>query len=134
MNDEEFESLSPEEQQQVMMELEKLNYPQPEEKASIFAIFKRVMETNDSSKVGNLDSNELYAVRTAQATALFLKTLNYHTVGKYFRDKSEIVLATSLSNKAKLIEAIITQKRTLATDKKPLGGRKPWKEKKTREE
>lgn len=130
-----YDDMTPEEQIELQHTMQDMNYPHPEEKASIFNIFKRILRTKDSSKVGNLDQYELHAVRIAQQVALYVKTLDYNNVSKYFREKGEIVLATSLSSKSKhpaFIEAVITQKRALASDK-TLGGKKPWKEKKEKE-
>jgi len=131
MVDEEFYDLTPEEQIELQQTMQDMNYPQQSEKTSIFNIFKKIIKTKDTSKVGNLDLHELNAVRIAQQVALYVNTIGYDEVSNYFRKKAEIVLGTSLSKKGALIEALITQKRALSSDKKTLReGKKPWKEKK----
>lgn len=132
MNEDDFYDLTPEEQIELQQTMQDMNYPTPSEKASIFNIFKKIIGTKNSSKVGNLDLNELHAVRIAQQVSLYVETQGYDLVSKYFMRKGEIVLSTSLSKKAALIEALITQKRALSSDKKTLreGGKKTWKEKK----
>ena len=107
------EPLTPEEQHLLKSISDEMNYPQPEEKITIFSIFKKIIDTFDTSKVGNLDENELFAVRQLQHLALFCGKLNYSELDEYFRKKGEVVLATSLSKKGAIIEALVTQKRHL---------------------
>ncbi len=128
--EEEFEELSQEEQAYAIAQAQAqahLDYPQQEEKASIFGIFKRILEMGDSSKVGNLDNYELYAVRTSQHVSLLMKEIGYDIISRYFKAKGEVLLSTSLSKNAALIQALITQKRQLSTERKTMGDKKKWK-------
>ncbi len=115
------ETYSPEEQAQIMAAAEdiKNSYPTPEDKLSIFKLFNKIFETDDTTKVANLKKDELQVVRNIQSAALTLEeAYEYEPVANYFRKKAEIVLATSLSRDGALLNALITQKRQLSTEKK----------------
>lgn len=132
MVDEYEEDLSPEEMAYLQTQAQQeaiYDYPHPEEKASVFSIFKKIIKTRDTSKVGNLDKFELLSVRAAQHLSLFVETQGYDIVSDYFKKKAEVILATSLSKDAAFIQAVITQKRQLLSDKKKTWEGKKWKKK-----
>ena len=128
---EEQEDLRPEEIIELQRALQEYAgaYPSPEEPSNLFTFFKKIFVTKDSSKVSYLDPNELFAVRTLQHTANLMDVLGYNEVVNYLNKKAETVLATSLSKNGAFIQAAITQKRQLETDRKDTykGDKKKWK-------
>jgi len=136
VNMEDFQGLDPDEQAYLIASAQSEahgSYPEPEEKINIFRIFKHILITKDTTKAGNLDERELFAVRLAQHTSNFLKTMNYNLVSDYFNGKGEVILATSLSKKGAFLEALITQKKQLSTDKNK-GEKKGWLKKKEKQD
>ena len=91
-----------------------------EEKSNVHNFLLRVVETEDTTKVANLLDEELGAaklpVRTLQELSLFAEEIgNMPYFAKYFKAEGEIILATSLSREAKLLEAAITTARQVGS-------------------
>jgi len=90
-----------------------MSSPTPEKKDSTLVLFRELIKSSDSSKFGNLDNTELgkpsVNVRGNQDIALYLDAEGLNKLGDYFRAKAEVILSTSLSKKAKLIDNIVTQ-------------------------
>lgn len=120
MQDEDTPELTEEEQKQV----EKLNemsasdtdsygYPTPPSKDSQFKFFRELLQSKDSSKIGNLKDIELGNVHTSvrglQNVASYAEAEGLDTVGKYLRAEAEIILATSDSRKGFLAQLFVTQ-------------------------
>jgi hypothetical protein len=88
-------------------------YPTPPTKDSIFKFFRDILGLEDSSKAGNLESNEMgqlkLTVRHYQDLANFAKYRNLDIVNAYLKGKSEIILSTSLSRKGFLPQLFVTQ-------------------------
>ena len=91
------------------------NYPIAKKPESLFSLFKDVWRTRDSSKVGNLDKEELgslgVSVRDCQRISLLSNTLHHSNFGKYWRAQGEITLATSMSRKGWFVELFVTSKK-----------------------
>jgi len=111
MTDEE-PKLTPEE----LTELGKIVGATPEEKSNVHNFLLKVVETEDTTKVANLNDEELglakFPVRTLQELSLFSGALGSMPYFEdYFKKEAEITLATSLSRDAKLLEPAITSNR-----------------------
>ena len=83
--------------------------PTAEKKDSTLILFRELIDRKDSRKFGNLSNPELKLVRSNFNIGLFCDTQGLNGLAKYFYDKAEIDLATSLSKDAKLIDNIVTQ-------------------------
>lgn len=104
--------------------------PKPTEKTGLFDFFNKILKRKDTTKVANIDLDELNSVRTLQNGALFATVGDYDEVCDYFRAKGETILATSDSKDGFLIRAAITTKRELATSSKAMKENKGWFKKK----
>jgi len=114
-----------------------MNYPQQEEKVGIFHFFNKILGLSDTSKAGNLDIEELNAVRSLQRAKLYNEAMNdpKMTVDSYLQKRAEIVLSTSLSKDMGLIKAAITTKKeTKASIKTGEGKKSSWLNKNKKEE
>jgi hypothetical protein len=90
-----------------------------EGKVSPTSFFRDVVKTDDTLRVGNLDTNELgiskLPVRTYEELALFSKEVaNQPEWGSYFDKMSEIQTSSSLSKEGFLLKQINTTKKELA--------------------
>lgn len=104
------DNLTPEEQQQLMTYMS-MNYPKPEEKTGIFHFFNKILGLKDTSKAGNLDTDELNSIRALKRAKLYSDKMGLNEVSEYLEERSEIILATSLSKDMSLIKAAITSKK-----------------------
>ena len=105
---EDLGDLSPEEEEQLRAAL---GYPKVEEKTGLFQFFNEVLKSKDTSKVSNLDDNELSAVRILKDTASYAEIMGVKGVGGFFSGEAETILATADSHKGFLIKAVGTQRR-----------------------
>jgi hypothetical protein len=119
-------------------ELEKLGlgYPRPGDKGNLFEFFNKILKTKDTTKVANLDKDELFAVRALQDAALFSNVFELDLVNEYLKNKGEIVLASSDSKGGFLITTAVTQKRHIDSGNKfkSTGGGLGWFKKKEQPE
>lgn len=118
------EELTPEEEQE-LMEYMGGSYPKKAEREGIFAFLNKVLSTKDTSKVSNIDDQELFSVRTLQNISCFADEMGLPDVAKFIRERAEITLATADSKKGFLIDRAITHKREMQT-KLNEGGKKKW--------
>lgn len=113
--EEEYKDNVIDEQRELWEEQTGSNLPGGRKPESLFSLFKEVWRTKDSSKVANLDSNELgnlgISVRDCQRIALLGKLFHHPIFADYFKGTGEITLATSLSKKAMFIELFVTSKK-----------------------
>lgn len=109
---EEEDDITEEEMEELSKYLQRA--PVPEEKVTIPHFLDRIRKTKDTTKVGNLDDNELYSVRILKEAARFNEIHNLGIVANYINSNSEDILATSDSKKGFLIQAAITTKREAA--------------------
>jgi len=101
----EEDELTPEDVQYVENYGEDGYYPRPEEKPGIFTFLNKLLRIKDTSKVSNLELNELNSVRCYQSAAQFANTWGLQDVSLYLTDEAEILLATALSKKGFLVNA-----------------------------
>jgi hypothetical protein len=89
--------------------------PTPPEKNDKYALFKWSISKKDSSKVANLDKQELgklpYSVRDCQYIHLLSKALGAEGFAEFFKSIGEITLATSCSKSGWYPELFISEKR-----------------------
>jgi len=90
-----------------------------EAKQNVHSFFTNVVKTKDTTKTGNLTSDELglskHPVRTYKELALFCKEVaGDETFASYFDKLAEIQTSTSLSKDALLLKLSVTSKRELA--------------------
>ena len=105
--------------------------PTPEKKDSTLVLFREIIKSEDTKKLGNLDIKELgkleHTARGLLAIGLFCDSQGIPELAQYFDDKAEIIFATSLSLKAKLIDNIVTQiKKEQKIRSEPLIQKKGW--------
>jgi hypothetical protein len=118
------------------------DYPEPQVKDNFFKLFRDIIKTNDTRKLGNLHNTEIGTLKLATRHYLDVANYNYaencKIVGDYLSGKAEVIASTSLSRDATLLKTIVTQiKKTTTTrsgassfEKKGwlFGGRKSEKE------
>ena len=90
-----------------------------EGKSNLHTFFTKIIKNPDTTRVGNLNEEELghslVPVRTYKELALFSKDIANQTEwGNYFEAMSQIQTSTSLSKDALLIKLSVTQKKELA--------------------
>jgi len=99
-----------------------------QEKSDLYNLFWKVVESDDSSKVGNVKDAELgtlnITIRDCQKIALLADTLGHPGFAKFFRAQAEIVLSTSASKDGWLPELFVTQ-RKYSTKKKDMSANLP---------
>jgi hypothetical protein len=122
MEDQEEENLEEtvETQQETMQDYYD-NSPSEQEKESIPALFWKVIQRADSSKISNLDKYELgmldMSVRDCQSIAVLCDIVEYHEVAKWLRSRAEIILATSSSKKGWLVELFVSAKKFVSKER-----------------
>jgi hypothetical protein len=98
------------------------NSPSEVEKDSLYSLFWKVINKTDSSKIGNLDKQELgmldMSVRDLQRIAKICQIVGYKKVESWLKDQAEIILATSVSKKALLLELFVTAKKYSSKEKR----------------
>lgn len=104
-----------EEQQEQTEQVEWADVPQKRKQDSLYTLFQKVWKAPDSSKVANLNVPELgrpmMSVRDAQYLELLGKTFHHDKFGKFFKNGSEIILATSASKKGWFTELFVSQRK-----------------------
>jgi len=89
--------------------------PQFKEKDDLFSLFWKVVKTQDSSKVGNLNKVELgnldISVRDCQKIASAARELGRIGFARFFEKQAEIVLATSSSKDGFLTNLFVSQRK-----------------------
>lgn len=118
--DEEYEEDLEEEKEEEAADRQKEYYdamPTPKEKEDLYSLFKWIIARQDSSKIGFLRKEELgmlnLSVRDCQKIHLLGNVFNHKGFANFFKAQGEIILATSLSRDAHLIDLFVTtQKRT----------------------
>lgn len=129
---EEQEVLTPEEKLQLQQFVGQ-SFPTAQEKTGIYHFFNKVLELTDSSKVGNLDAEELNTVRNLQRAELYAEEMGLDLVKDYLQKRGETIVATSLSKNMALIKAIITTKKESKAKISTGEEKKKWLSKKEEE-
>lgn len=118
--------LSKEEAEAFVESVQKDNYPKPEEKFGIFQFLNKVLLAKDSSKVSNLDKEELPAVRRLKQGAAYFEVINSNLIKGWLDKEAEIILSTSDSKSGFLIDAAITNKKDVKLGSKKPKEKTPW--------
>jgi hypothetical protein len=115
-----------EDQQDQIESMEWAEVPQRRKQDSLYTLFQKVWKTPDSSKVANLSMPELgrplMSVRDAQYLDLLGTTFHHKKFAKFFRDSSEIILATSASKKGWFTELFVSQRKFTTRSVSGAGG------------
>ena len=119
------QDLTPEEEDELRQVLGSSS-PAREENAGIFNFFNKVLKTDDTIKVSNLDEQELPSVRVLRSTANYARTMNMDLVSEFLEDEAEVTLGSALSKKGFLIESAITSKRENKFKTKTGEAKKGW--------
>lgn len=106
-------------------------FPKQEPKFNIHTFLNEVLKTDDTTKVGFLNEDELgmprHSVRNMKECALISDKIMCNSLFKdFFNQSAEDVVATSLSRNAKLLTIAVTQKRTVADETKIRTPSKSW--------
>ena len=109
--------------------------PLPEEKHNVHSFLHKVATSDDTTKVGNLTSDELgmprLTLRTYKDLSLIsTEIMGNEFLGNYYAKQAEILTSTSLSKDAKLISLAVLQKRQIEDVTKPKKENKGWFKKK----
>lgn len=106
-------------------------YPRPEVKHNVHTFLNTVLETPDTTKVGNLTPQELgmprLPLRSDKELELFAREVMHNDFfALMFKQSAENTVATSLSKDAKLINLAVMQKRIIADETKPKTVNRGW--------
>jgi hypothetical protein len=117
------ENLTPQEEAELAQYLTG-STPVPEEKHNIHKFLHDVSISDDTTKTGFLSEDELgtpeFPVRSSKNLALFCnKIADMPYFSEYFLAEAEIVTATSLSKKGKLLDTAVVSRRQLEDVTKP---------------
>lgn len=111
-----------ENQQEAVQDYYEDTSPTEVEKETLYGLFRWCIDKKDSSKISNLDKQELgmldMSVRDCQNIAIFCDSLGYTEVAKWLRAKAEITLSTSSSKKGWLPELFVSAKKFSSKEKK----------------
>lgn len=136
MATEDNEIFTPEEQAIIQAELQKgmMGLPDEQVKDNVIAFFTKILRAKDTSKVSNLDNNELAAVRTLKELARYCEYLDYDLVSKYVNARSEDILATADSKQGFLAKLAVTSNKSYGIRKGMSRKKGGWFGKKDKEE
>ena len=110
--------------------------PVPDEKHSVFSFLHKVAIAGDTTKLGNLNEEEVghpkLPLRTLKELSLFCKDIaDMEYFSDYFDRKAEIMTATSLSKEALLLKlAVVTRREQSNILAAPRKENKGWFKKK----
>jgi hypothetical protein len=88
---------------------------EPAPLGGIYGLFNSVRKQSDSTKVSNLDSEELgqlgISVRECLRVASIAKTFKHPKFAQFFKDQAEIVTSSSMAKKGWFTELFVTSKK-----------------------
>lgn len=121
-------------QLQALNDQMELDFPREKEKMDVFKFLNKVVETKDTTKVANVDKEELRVVRLEKDISNYANVWGLNQVGTYFKQESEEILASSDSKDGFLVQTAVTQKKSYETKGKSKpsqgGGFSKWFKKK----
>ena len=131
------EDVSDEEIEQLEEELKKLESkdssygsPSASQKDNLFRFFRTILNTPDTTRIGNLKPEELglsrLGVRHYQELANYAKVEGLDIVKDYFMDRSNIVSSTSMSKKGFWSQLFVTQIKREQKEKPKEQEKKKW--------
>lgn len=92
-------------------------YPKPEEKNNIFTFFKKIISMPNTTRVANLNNEELglakVPVRTLLNLSLYCEEVGLSGLGSYFKKESLILSDTSLGREGFIPKLAVTSKREM---------------------
>ena len=98
------------------------NSPTYEKPEDLYSLFFKTIVMQDSSKVANLDKQELgmldISVRDCQNISEVARLLGHIGFANWMNNQSQIILRTSASKKGWLTELFVTAKRFASKEKK----------------
>jgi len=98
------------------------NSPTSVQPETLYGLFRETLVMKDSSKVGNLDKQEIgmldMSVRDCQNIALVAETLNHKGFAEWMQSQAQIILKTSASKKGWLTELFVTAKRFASKERR----------------
>lgn len=86
-------------------------YPEPEEKLTLYSLFKGIFKDKDNAKTGNVTDPELNATRIYIDAANYAEVMDMDYISEFLRSKAQVIFATSLSKKGFSIKALQTTKK-----------------------
>lgn len=124
------DKLTPQEAQELQQYLS-AGAPAPDEKHNIHKFLSEVATSEDTTKTGYLDKEEVgtptHPTRTYKSLALTAdKIMGNSFLKDFFNAEAEILSSTSLSKDAKLLEVAITSTRQLGDVTKKAKPNKGW--------
>ncbi len=89
--------------------------PEPKPLGGIYALFSTVLNKPDSTKVGNLDKDELgslgISVRECMRIGLLADTFGHPIFARFFRSQAGIISDSSMSKSGWFTELFVTSKK-----------------------
>ena len=89
--------------------------PEPKSLGGIYALFNTVLKRLDSTKVGNLDKDELgslgISVRECKRIALLADTFGHPIFADFFKSQAGIISDSSMSKSGWFTELFVTSKK-----------------------
>lgn len=107
-------------------EVDRVNAPLPPESTGFAGFLNKILNKKDSSKIANVDEFELNAVRVLQKGSHFCDSQDLEILDKYWMEKGEIILRTSLSKNMEFLRNAVTQRKTIEAKTRKVGGYKGW--------
>ena len=102
-----------------------LGYPEQEEKVSVLAFLKEIINRQENVKTGNLSPDELgeakIPVRTNLDLANYCKFMDMHGFADVFNDDAQVLLASSLSRGGFLDQLAVTTNKNNTSALKNIG-------------
>jgi len=131
------EEVTDEEIKQLEEELKKLESkdtgygsPSAAVKESLFKFFNKILSIKDTTRIGNLTSNEIglsrLSVRGNKSIALYAEAEGLNLVRDYFNNQSNILTESSMSKKGFWSQLFVTQIRKEAKIKDRSLEKKKW--------
>lgn len=91
------------------------NIPTAKRTQDLYSLFDKVRKTDDSIKVSNVEKHELgqpkITIRDANEIALIGRTFHHKKFAEFFKERGEIILASSASKKGWFVDLFVTNKR-----------------------
>lgn len=129
------EELTPEEVAVLNEAMKSYGTPTPDEKHNVFTFLHKISISDDTTKTGNLTSEEigttLYSLRTYKKLQVdSIKLCDDEVWADYFKQHGEILPSTSLSKDGFLANLSVLQRREIADKTKKQIANKGWFKKK----
>jgi hypothetical protein len=108
--------------QEAQQEMYDATYPTVKPESNIYNLFWKVLKLPDSTKVGNLDKEEIgnlqISVRECQKLGMLGTIFHHPTFGNFFFTLAEITSKTSMAKKGWFSELFVSQKKFATRSRK----------------